>query len=303
MIVVAGSLNMDLIGRVPRLPAGGETVLGRTLERRHGGKGGNQAVAAARLGAVVAFSGAVGADPFGDELVRGLQAEGIDTTRVLRAGETTGCALIAVADNGENTISVLPGANRLAPMPDGHWPLDARWLVLQLETPLEHVLGWAEAAHAQGRAVLLNAAPMVPLPAALLEATDLLVVNQGELERLAGSAPDVAAALARAAALGPQRVVATLGAQGIVAWDHGRVVQRPAHAVSVVDTTGAGDTFVGALAAGLDAGWGLDDALEHAVAAAAMACTRLGAREGSPRRNELDAWLARHLPAAGHLRG
>lgn len=284
---------MDLIGRVPRLPAAGETVLGTAFVQRHGGKGGNQAVAAARLGAVVAFSGAVGADAFGDELLHGLRQEGIDTGDVRRVEAATGCALIAVADGGENSISVLPGANRQAPWPGHDGPAAWQWLVLQLETPVEHVAAWAAAARARQVKVLLNAAPMAALPAELLGHVDVLVVNEGELHALAGGGLDTPVALQSVSSRGPRQAVVTLGPRGALAWDAGRLLRVPARAVTAVDTTGAGDTFVGALAAALDEGRDLEAALAQASAAAALACTRLGAREGSPTRGELAAWLAR----------
>jgi ribokinase len=288
VIGVAGSLNLDLVARVPHIPAAGETVLGGELTRHHGGKGGNQAVAAARLAGAVRFHGAVGSDGFGDELAAGLRAEGIDTSGLVRTDGVSGCALINVADSGENAISVLPGANRHAPLPPPSWPTDLRWLLLQLEIPLPTVVAWAQAAHQAGVPVLLNAAPMpVSLPAALLAAVDTLLVNEGELAALAGG--DVAAA----AALGPRRVIVTLGARGALAWDEGRRTEQGAFPVMVADTTGAGDAFAGALAASLWQGRQLSAALERAAVAAALACTQPGARAGMPLEHELETALRR----------
>ena len=292
MIVVAGSLNIDLVGRVPRLPGWGETVLGDDFARHAGGKGGNQAVAAARLGAAVAFAGAVGDDPFGAELRHGLQAEGIDTAALHTRPAASGCALIQLGPDGDNAISVLPGANRLAPPPPQPWPAAWRWLLLQLEIPLATTQAWAEAARAAGAPVLLNAAPMQALPPALLGAVDLLVLNEGELQALAGGRAEPAPALAEAARRGPRRVVATLGARGGLAWDDGRLLSWPGHAVPVVDSTGAGDTFTGALAAALWQDQPFDAALRRANAAAALSCTHPGARGGMPRLAELEAWMA-----------
>jgi ribokinase len=278
MITVAGSINMDLVARVPHIPRPGQTVLGGHFARHHGGKGANQAVAAARLGVAVQFFGAVGADAFGDELVDGLRGEGVDVAGIARCAEVaSGCALISVDDTGENAIAVLPGANALAPLPPAGWR--AQLLVLQLEVPMDVNVAWALAAKAAGVPVLLNAAPMAELPSELLAAVDMLVVNQGELAALVGEVPD---ALAAAAALGPQRIVVTLGAQGGRAWDHGRVLAWPAHAVEAVDSTGAGDTFVGALAAALTQGQAFEAALQLANVAAALACTAPGARGGMP---------------------
>lgn len=295
MIVVAGSLNIDLIGRVPRLPAPGETVLGGELLRLHGGKGGNQAVAAARLGARVAFAGATGADAFGAELLQGLRDEGIDTAQTIQvAGATSGCALISAADGGANAICVLPGANLQAPLPPRLWPAAWRLLVLQLEIPIATASAWAQAARLAGAQVVLNAAPMQPLPAELLAAVQTLVVNEVELAALAGpvAATGLPAALAAVSARGPVRVVATLGAHGVMAHDAGRTLALPGHRIDVVDTTGAGDSFIGALAAALAGSAGLHAALTRVNAAAALSCTRLGAREGMPTAAQLDAWLA-----------
>ena len=286
MLVVAGSLNLDLVARVPHLPARGETVLGTELSRHHGGKGGNQAVAAARLGAAVVFHGAVGSDDFGAELAAALMAEGIDTAGLRSVPGASGCALINVADDGENAISVLPGANRQAPLPPLHWPPAWRLLLLQLEVPMACVLAWARAAQAAGATVVLNAAPMQVLPPPLLPLVDLLVVNEGELSLLGAADP------AAASRLGPRRVVVTLGARGAVAWDDGRRIEQAAHAVWVVDSTGAGDCFVGALAAALWQQRGFDEALHRAGVAAALACARVGARAGMPTAAELDAALA-----------
>lgn len=283
MLAVTGSLNLDLVARVPHIPAPGETVLGSTLTRHQGGKGGNQAVAAARLGVPVRFYGAVGDDDFGAALAEALRVEGIDTAGLRRVAGPSGCALISVADTGDNAISVLPGANALAPLPPPQWPRELTALLLQLEMPIGTVLAWAQSAHAAGVPVWLNAAPMVALPRDLLPLLDLLVVNEAELTALGVS--DVQAV----AALGPRRVVVTLGARGAVAWDGVRRVEQAAHDVWVVDSTGAGDTFVGALCAALAQGRGFDEALHRAGVAAAMACAKLGAREGMPTAAQLDA--------------
>jgi ribokinase len=303
-LIVAGSLNLDLVGRAPRIPAPGETVLGSALQRFHGGKGGNQAVAAARSGASVRFVGSLGDDAAGAELLAGLRAEGIETSAVRRVAEPTGTALITVADSGENAITVLPGANRLAPMPPEEWPAEVGWLLLQLEIPMATCLAWAKAAHAAGAQVMLNAAPAAERSDDLLALVDLLLVNEGEARALADGTVgavsrgvpdtplrDVLQALARR---GPAIVVATLGARGCLAWqrDTGRWIEQPAFAVDVVDTTGAGDTFAGALAACLDDGAALEQALTFATAAAAMACGVAGARSGMPGRRAVQAFLA-----------
>ena len=280
MILVAGSINMDLVARVPQIAAPGQTVLGHGFARHHGGKGANQAVAAARLGAAVAFVGALGRDAFGDELLAGLLAQGIDVGGVQRVEEPSGCALISVSDEGENAISVLPGANGFAPQPPPTWFAD--WLLLQLEIPLPTCLAWAQAAQQLGVRVMLNAAPMQRLPPALLRCVDTLVVNEGELTANVGQELNLNDALAHVASQGPRCVVVTLGARGCRVWFEGAVTQLDGHSVQVVDSTGAGDTFVGALAAGLDGGLLMPQALRRANAAAALSCTVAGARGGMP---------------------
>ncbi len=285
-VVVAGSLNLDLVGRAPRIPEPGETVLGETLVRCQGGKGGNQAVAAARLGAAVRFYGAVGRDAAGDDLIAGLAAERVDAAGVARVDAASGTALITVNEAGENAITVLPGANREAPWPAEGALRGARCLVLQMEIPLAANLAWATAARAARVPVLLNAAPASADAAALLPMTDLLLVNEGELALLCahtGQAEE---------ALGPAIVVTTLGAQGCRVWHRGRSLAVPGHAVDVVDSTGAGDTFAGALAAALAAGQALVPAVRQANVAAALSCRRAGARGGMPTHAELDAALA-----------
>ena len=292
MIVVAGSLNIDLVGRVPRLPVWGETLMGDSFASHHGGKGGNQAVAAARLGAPVAMAAAVGQDGFGAELRRALAEEGLDLGHLVQQPGASGCALIHLGPDGANAISVLPGANRQAPLPPTPWPTAWRLLVLQLEIPLPTVQAWAQAARQAGATVLLNAAPMPEAGATalaeLLPLVDLLVLNEGELQALRGAATDDLDALARR---GPSTVVVTLGARGCKAWHQGQRLSLPGRAVEVVDTTGAGDTFVGALACGLWQGLPMAAALQRANAAAALSCTQPGARGGMPRLAQLDAWL------------
>lgn len=302
-LTVVGSINMDLVARVPRIPRTGQTVLGTTLQRHHGGKGANQAVAAARLGAHVQFFGAVGNDPWASELVKGMREEGVQLSGLVRVTGASGCALINVDDEGHNAISVLPGANQHTPLPPADWR--AKALLLQMEIPMATNLAWAQAAQAQGQPVVLNAAPLAPLPLALLQAVTVLVVNEGEWSALA-KATAADAALAAAVQALPWRVV-TCGAAGVWARsgvgptgaDAGRgggsaghishTLELPGHAVQVVDTTGAGDTFCGALAASLAAGHGMGLALDRANRAAALACTAPGARGGMPRPDQLEA--------------
>lgn len=291
MLVVAGSINMDLVAPVPHIPGPGQTVLGGQLGRHHGGKGANQAVAAARLGAAVRFFGAVGRDAFGDELIAGLRAEGIATDDMKRVGGSSGCALISVDSHGENAIAVLPGANQHAPLPPAAF--DAKLVLLQLEIPLATVGAWVQAAASRGIPVMLNAAPMAQLPRELLAALSLLVVNRMELNALLGSASltddSLDGALAAAAGLGLRRIVLTLGADGCRVWDDGRISHVPGRPVEVVDTTGAGDAFVGALAAGVVEGLAFEQAVQHANVAASLSCRRAGARDGMPHRAAVNA--------------
>lgn len=286
MILVAGSANLDFSTRVGHIPAPGETVLGGDYATAPGGKGANQAVACARAGGQVAFLGALGRDPFADILRQSLVASGV-TDRTLTVDAPTGAAFISVSDAGENAITVASGAN--AQVRPEHLPaLDGvSHLVLQLEIPLETVTAYAQAAHAAGVQVVLNAAPMRELPPALLQYVDILIVNEGELEALVGGG-ELREQLAQAQQLGPQTVLVTLGGQGSVALQGSEEIQVPAYPVQPVDTTGAGDTFVGVLVAALAEGQVLREAMRLASVGAALACTRPGAQPSMPLRAEIE---------------
>jgi ribokinase len=290
-VVVVGSVNADLVVSVARLPRAGETVAGGTFARHGGGKGANQAVAAARAGARVAMVGAVGADELGDEAVRELAAEGIDVSAVARLdGVATGVAAIVVDAAGENQIAVASGANAQLGG-DAVGAALARLLttargvvLLGHEVPEAAVVAGARAALAAGWQVVLNPAPARPLPDTL--AGVLMTPNADEARELAG-VDDVEAA---ARALGA-RVLVTLGADGALLLDEGVAERLPAPRVEVVDTTGAGDTVNGALAAELAAGRPLRDAARFALTAAALSTRAAGARAGMPRRDEVLAAL------------
>ncbi|WP_456476665.1 ribokinase [Oceanithermus sp.] len=292
-----GSLNMDLWLAVGRHPKPGETIIGGDLQRFPGGKGANQAVAAARLGARVRMVGRVGADAYGTELKRVLGAEGIATAEVAEVEAPTGVALISVSEDGQNAIIVSPGANARL-QPDDLDPAlfaNASVTVLQLETPLETVRRAAELGRAAGARVLLNAAPARELPDELLGALDVLVVNEFEAAQVAGAAepesPEAALALARELARRVPVVVVTLGARGLV-WAGGAGEGHlSAFEVEPVDTTAAGDAFVGGLAAALAAGEPLEQALRFGSAAGALAATRPGAQPSLPRRAEVEGLL------------
>jgi ribokinase len=286
-VTVVGSLNEDVLVRVPRLPGRGETVVGRETVLAPGGKGANQAAAAGLLGGGVAMVGRVGDDPAADRQIAALTAAGVDVTAVRRTPETpTGTATIPVEDgSGENLIVVVPGANaELRPGDVDVAPVrDARVVLLQLEVPLETVQ--AAAARAGGT-VVLTPAPPQPLPGELLARVDVLVPNEHELQQLTGATPGERtpgelAALARTLAAGT--VVVTLGGRGaLLVPDDGPALLQPPLPVQPVDTTGAGDAFCGALAVALAAGTAAAEAVATAVTAAALSTTGAGARGALP---------------------
>jgi ribokinase len=291
-VAVVGSLNLDLVVRVPRLPGPGETVSGGDVFRNPGGKGANQAVAAARLGRAVAMVGCVGDDPAGRELLGSLQADGVDTARVrVVDGVPSGAAFITVNHDGENQIVVSPGANARLSAEDvdaaGAALRAAAVTLLQLEVPLAVV---AAAAGAAGGRVVLNPAPVQTLPEGLLGEVHVLVPNRVELAQLAGAAPGTAEEAAGLASRLPTRaVVVTLGADGALVVEDGRTSHVPAVAVRPVDTTAAGDAFCGGLADALAGGATLQDAVRWAVRVAAAACMREGAQASLPTPGEVRA--------------
>jgi ribokinase len=291
-ILVAGSANLDFVVRAQHVPAPGETVLGRELAIVPGGKGANQAVACARAGGVATrMVVALGEDAFAPLLEKSLRDAGVVLHIVRVAQAASGVALICLADNAENAITVAPGANALLRESDLP-PLDGiGYLLLQLETPLETVTSFARAARERGVKVLLNAAPACALPAGLLAAIDVLIVNEDELVKVAGRHGAVAEVLA---SLDVPCAVVTLGARGCCATERGTIFLQPAFKVEPVDTTAAGDTFCGALAAALCADSPLPQALRRASAAAALATTRVGAQSSIPGTEEVEALLRSH---------
>jgi ribokinase len=319
-VIVVGSVNVDLVALVARLPAPGETVTGGTFARHHGGKGGNQAVAAARLGASVAFVGAVGDDAFGTDARAALEADEIDCAELATlSGLATGVALILVDATGENAIAVASGANaavtpasvsasleRLCPGPSDV-------VLVGAEIPVPAVAAALAAGRAAGALTVLNPAPATGIGASLLASADIVTPNRTEVRQLADAAAartghawasadteERGRALLEAGAEGPgvgRAVVVTLGPGGSLVLERasgGAVVATdvaPQH-VDAVDSTGAGDTFSGALAAALAEGRGVVEGARWAGAAAALATTSVGAREGMPTRAALDAFLA-----------
>jgi ribokinase len=296
-IVVVGSSNTDLIVRAPRLPAAGETVLGGDLATAAGGKGANQAVAAARLGARVTLVARVGADDYGRAALAQFQREGLDARFAATDAEApSGVALIVVGPDGQNQIAVAPGANnRLTPADvEAARPAfeQSHVLLLQLESPLETVLAAARSGRACGLTVILNPAPAQTLPDELYSLVDLLTPNEREAAQLSGEdTPEAAAAvlLQRGAA----NVIVTRGEAGAMLATRQGMERIPGYRVQAVDATAAGDAFIGALAVGLARGERLPAAIRFAHAAAALSVTRSGAQPSLPTAEEVQAFLAR----------
>lgn len=306
-VVVVGSLNMDFVVSVERLPAPGETALGRDFQMIPGGKGANQACAAARLAngrLDVRMVGRVGYDLFGDHLKASLSAAGVDVSAVhATRSQPTGVALIWVDRSGQNSIVVAPGANHAlhASEMEGFRRSfqQACFALFQLEIPLATVQAGLRLACQQGARTMLDPAPAQPLSSSLLAMVDILTPNESEALMLLGQPParvSVAEAAALARALrerGPRSVVLKLGDQGCYYDDGDRQIYQPAFAVTVRDSTAAGDTFNAALAVALAEGKPIAEALRFANAAAAISVTRLGAQASVPARQEVEEFLAR----------
>ena len=299
-IVVVGSLNMDLVVRMPQIPRPGETLLGGVFKTFPGGKGANQAVAAARLGAHVTMIGCIGDDGFGKEMRVALESEGIDTTHVLVHPEAaTGVALIQVDAQGQNSIAVASGANFRLSGSDVDKAMQAIGkfdaLVMPLETQLETVYTAVKIASVRGAIVILNPAPAQVLPREILELVDVLIPNEHELALMTGvpvhSVVDVSLAVPKLLQLGAKKVIVTMGGHGAVLFEDGHEALIPACRVQAVDTTAAGDCFVGALAVALCEGRSLLPAAEFASAAAALSVTREGAQPSLPHREEVVQFL------------
>ena len=299
-IVVIGSSNTDMIIKVSRIPKPGETVLGGRFSTAAGGKGANQAVSAARAGGNVTFVARIGIDMFGDQSLAGFQADGIDTTHVLRdENEPSGVALIFVDDQGENSIAVASGCNASLSPADVQAAKDtiagATMLLMQLEVPVETVEAAAEIAAETGVPVILNPAPAQPLSDSLLGNISILTPNESEAELLTGiavtdevSAADAARALM---AKGINRILITFGARGVYIASDDFTGLIPAFRVDAVDSTAAGDVFNGVLATALAEGLTLTDAVRFAQAAAALSVTKLGAQLSAPTHKEIEQFL------------
>jgi ribokinase len=301
-VVVVGSLNADLTITTDRLPSAGETVAGHDFAIRPGGKGANQAVAAVRLGSALSLVGAVGDDVHGKMLVQAADRDGIDTDSIVRiAGTSTGVAVIEVDANGENSIVVFPGANgRLAPHhveQEAERIAAAAVVCLCLESPLETVVAAARLGHKAGAIVMLNLSPFKEVPAEVLADADLLLVNEHEAAQLLGSTDptlDWEATARGFTARGLRDVVVTLGARGSMVIQGGPenlpvLTPIPAAPTSVVDTTGCGDAFTGAIADSLARGEGLVAAARRAAVVASMAAATEGAQDSYPTLSEVNA--------------
>jgi ribokinase len=289
MIVVFGSINVDVLVPVPHLPAVGETVLGTGYVIAPGGKGANQALAARRAGAVVTMIGAVGKDGFAETGLSLLRRDGVDLSLVATVAAPTACAIITVDPRGENLIAVASSANLLATaaqVPDRLLGSQSV-LVLQREVPDAENAALIQRARAQGARIVLNLAPAGSIAPARLEEIDLLVANDGEAATLGADPRRVARRLRHG-------LVVTRGAAGSIAFlANSGEIAVPALPIEPVDTTGAGDNFVGVLAAGLDQGLALEPALRRASVAAALACLAVGAQAAMPDRAAIDAATAR----------
>jgi ribokinase len=300
-IVIVGSINMDLVARMDRLPKPGETVTGETFQTISGGKGANQAVAAARLGARVSMIGRIGDDSFGVTLRRNLNSAGVDTNHILETrGVSSGVALIGVEQSGANAITVIPAANGLLTADDVRSCQEmiaiSDALIVQLETPMETVAEAIQIARKHGVLTVLDPAPAPsrPLPQQLMT-VDILSPNQSEAEALTGipvvdweSAKDAALAMRK---LGANAVVLKMGALGALVYAQGgQIHQIAACKAEIVDTTAAGDAFTAALTVALCEGQSLTNAVKFGSIAGTLACTRFGAQPAMPTRNELKAW-------------
>jgi len=302
-IAVVGSLNMDLVVRTPRLPQPGETLAGGDFLTAHGGKGANQAVAAARQGGRVSLIGKVGADDFGNRLSRSLADEGIDTAHLTIAGRATGVAVIMLDTTGQNSIIISPGANGAVGPDDidaaAPAIAEADVLLVQLEVPQDAVERAMVLARENKTRVVYNPSPYSDSCRALLPLADVLVPNEIEAADLSGIDTDTDGGPERAARRlleqGPDTVLLTLGGRGVYAADRNGGRMQPGFAVEVKDTTAAGDTFVAAFAVATGLGLPLEAAVRRAQAAAALAVTRLGAQPSIPTAGEVDAFLKQRV--------
>jgi ribokinase len=303
-VFVAGSINMDVVATAERHPRIGETVTGDAVLYFPGGKGANQAVAAARLGAPTRLIGRLGKDAFGDELKAFLAAQGVDLSFVQQTSEAhTGTAVITIA-NADNTIVVIPGANALVSAADVAAPVLAKGdvAVSQFEIPLPSISAFFSRARAAGAPTILNPAPAIEAERDLLDLADILVLNESELGLLAKTElrdTDAAAVFieaARSLQTKGKTICVTLGKRGVLALVDGKPLVIPGHTVKAIDTTGAGDCFVGAVAAQLATGASIREALDYANSAASICVQRMGAAPSMPTAAEVEAAISTSRP-------
>jgi ribokinase len=296
VITVFGSLNLDLIGAVSRIPKPGETVPGGAFSSAAGGKGANQALAARRAGAAVRMAGAVGSDSFAGEATALLASDGVDLTLLRHEPGPTGIAMIFVDSEGENVIAVLPGANGTMTQAHAEAALAGMnrgdVLVTQQEVPQAATRRALELARQKGIVSILNTAPFLDSTAEIAPLAGMLIANESEFALLAGEG-ELEAKMAEWARRHEQTVIVTLGPEGALAATANGSIAVPALKVDPIDTVGAGDTFCGYLAAGLDAGMPLEPAMHRAAAAASLACTQKGAQPAIPRADAVDRALER----------
>ncbi|MCL4641911.1 MULTISPECIES: ribokinase [Olivibacter] len=295
-IIVAGSMNMDMVVKTSHIPRPGETVLGGSFFMNPGGKGANQAIAVARLGGDVAFIGKMGDDIFGKQSAQLFEEEGVNTQGIVSdAALPSGIALITVDQKGENSIVVAPGANANLKATDVEKALtyypDAALLLIQLEIPMDTVAYTAKRAKEKGMKIILNPAPANELPKEVFELMDIITPNESEAEMLSGiriaDLDSAGQAARKIQAKGPKQVIITMGKQGAAVLEDDAFFHVPAPSVETIDTTAAGDVFNGALAVAIAEGKPLREATNFACRAAAIAVTRLGAQSSIPYRNEV----------------
>lgn len=297
-IIVVGSLNTDLVVRTPRFPQPGETISGEDLKVIPGGKGANQAVAAARHGTQVSMLGRVGKDNFGDFLVNNLKENKVDFRHVERDDASTGTAVIIVDTNGQNSIILSAGSNgKVSPSDVNSVSFaDYKLLLLQLEIPIPPVLAAAQRAHESGLRVILNPAPAKELPGELLSLVDYLIPNETELSLLTGmDVNDTSSAEHAAKSLlerGVKNVIVTLGSKGALSVSSTQVTHVDTYPVNVVDTTAAGDAFIGGFAYSLLQNKSLEEAVRYGCASGALATTKFGAQPSLPTREEVEEFIS-----------
>ena len=297
-VLVVGSLNADLVVKSPRFPQPGETISGEDLQIIPGGKGANQAVAAARQGVQTAMLGRVGSDSFAPFLVDNLKSNQVDTSHVTVDSSATGTAIIVVDANGQNSIVLSPGANgNVSPADvDSASFSNSKLLLLQLEIPTPTVLHAAQKARANGLTVILNPAPAKTLPAELISSVDILIPNESELSLLTGlPVNDVSSAEKAAKEIlkqGVKTVIVTLGSKGALLVTDTQVTQVDTYKVNVVDTTAAGDAFIGGFASAMLSGKALEDSVRYGCACGALATTKFGAQPSLPTKEEVEKFIA-----------